>query len=88
MADKEIENLQRDLQALRQDVSSLTDSLKKMSAERVNAGLDSARASGEKFRQQAEEATRNLEQEIEARPFTSVLAAFGVGFIVGKLLDR
>jgi ElaB/YqjD/DUF883 family membrane-anchored ribosome-binding protein len=26
--------------------------------------------------------------EIEARPFTSVLAAFGIGLVLGKLIGR
>jgi ElaB/YqjD/DUF883 family membrane-anchored ribosome-binding protein len=29
-----------------------------------------------------------VEQQIEERPFISVLVAFGIGLLIGKLLDR
>jgi len=39
-------------------------------------------------REQADEWVADLGEHIEQRPFGSVLMAFGVGFVVGKLLDR
>lgn len=84
----EVEQLKADLDSLRRDVSQLTDTLKRSSREQVQAGTAQARESANQLGNQARDATRNLEQEIGQRPMTSVLAAFGIGFVVGKLLDR
>lgn len=85
---EEVQALKDDLQTLRQDFAKLTESLKKSVREDVSAGADTARASAAQFQDRAREATRGLEAEVAARPLTSVAAAFGVGFLLGKLLDR
>ncbi|MDT0618966.1 hypothetical protein RM531_10810 [Salinisphaera sp. P385] len=84
----EVQALKDDLQTLRQDFSQLTESLKNNLREEFGAGADAARASAAQVQDRAREATRSLEAEVAARPLTSVAAAFGVGFLLGKLLDR
>ncbi|MDT0634692.1 hypothetical protein [Spectribacter hydrogenoxidans] len=84
----EVQALKDDLQTLRQDFSQLTESLKNNLRDELGAGADAARASAAQFQDRAREATRGLEAEVAARPLTSVAAAFGVGFLLGKLLDR
>lgn len=85
---KEVDQLKAELDSLRKDFTQLTDTFKQMSREQVQAGTDQARDSAQQLGNQARDAAQNVEQEISARPLTSVLAAFGIGFIVGKLLDR
>ncbi len=89
---KEINQLKSDINDLRKDMASFVSALK-------NAGIDqgrqayesayeSARRTGEKVRAKADEAYGAFGREVEERPLTSVLAAFGTGFVVGMLLDR
>lgn len=85
---REIEQLKGELETLRKDFRQLTDTFKSMSRQQLNAGADYARQSADQVRGQAREATQSLEHEISQRPFSSVAAAFGIGFIMGKLLDR
>jgi len=39
-------------------------------------------------RARAEDVYETFGKEVEERPLTSVLTAFGVGFVVGMLLDH
>lgn len=91
MADKsdtELDDLKKELETLRGDFSSLLDTLKKTSGAQAQAGVDAARDSAERLRGHASDAAASLESEIQDRPYTSILAAFGIGFLLGKLLDR
>ncbi len=42
----------------------------------------------EEVRDRGEKAVKELAVEIERHPFGSIAAAFGIGFIIAKLLDR
>ena len=50
--------------------------------------MESARAQFDDVRKQAELQTEQVGAQIKERPFTSVLAAFGVGILLGKLISR
>ncbi|MEX0943877.1 MAG: hypothetical protein WD002_15195 [Pseudomonadales bacterium] len=94
----EMDVLKADLAKLRGDVGELVDLLKSLGEEKVSdaksslddelerrraelrAALSGARVRGEK-------AVDALEGEIAQHPFSTVLAAFGIGFLVSKLLD-
>lgn len=91
MADKpknEIDELKHELETLRADFAQVMDSMKRATGAQAQAGVDAARDSADKLRGHARDAAESLESEIQARPYTSVLTAFGVGFVLGKLLDR
>lgn len=79
MADEtaEMNKLKADIEALRKDFSALGETLKEISMEQAHS-----------VRNQAHKASKNLEREIQERPLTSVLAAVGIGFLIGKLMDR
>lgn len=87
-SDKDLESLKADLNALRSDLAALTESLKERGYKQARAGFDRAKAQAYEVRDQAMHTAENVGQQIEERPFTSVLAAFGVGFVLGKLLSR
>lgn len=96
---KQLEKMRSDFAQLQTDVAELTKVIKDMGvggAESVKASvaeeirnrrealherLDEARARGRR-------AVKDLEEEIQEYPYGSLLAAFGVGFIVAKLMDR
>lgn len=95
---KEVQKLREDLAQLREDVSSLTQTLKDLGVQRTEDLKGSARAEyqrrREQFREQVEglrdrgrDALDEVEESIGEHPMSSLLAAFGLGFIIAKMLD-
>jgi ElaB/YqjD/DUF883 family membrane-anchored ribosome-binding protein len=82
---KEIETLRADVAKLRTDLSGIAVSLKDLGKGRVKEelrkGMEGARDRGKK-------SVETVEQQIEQRPLLALLAAFGVGVVLGKILDR
>lgn len=87
-AEHDISQLKADIAALKSDISSLTDSLRDEAGSRARQGYAKARRAGHNARKQAEKGVDAVEEQIEEYPFVSVLSAFGIGFVIGKLLDR
>lgn len=73
----ETEALRKDLEQLRKDFSSLSQDVQKTSGTQVQAGLD-----------KANQGLGFVSKELKLRPFTSIIAAFGLGLLLGKLLNR
>jgi ElaB/YqjD/DUF883 family membrane-anchored ribosome-binding protein len=97
--DAELTALKGDLADLRKDLQSLVKTFKdeqkavgKEALGRLQDGAHQAKAELGRLAGEAgargRESIHALETHIEERPFTSVLAAFGIGLILGKLLDR
>lgn len=84
---EDLENLKRDIQQLRSDVASMAKSLKSLTAATGEEAYQRAEALGQAARRRAAAMEEQLGQEINERPLTSVLAAFGIGFLIGKILD-
>lgn len=84
----ENEALKRDIEQLRTDLAALAQTYKAAGEQQVEARLDSARGKVNELRNEATRRTQDVGSEIEARPFTSVLAAFGIGLVLGKLIGR
>lgn len=94
---KELEQMRSDMAALRADVAELAKVLKTMGTnkaesvkdtieeeiqkrrEALREKLDEARARGQEFKD-------SLEDRVETHPYTSLLTAFGVGFVLAKLM--
>lgn len=94
----EINELKSDLDALRADISTIARSLRETGSERVDEMRDSVRddirRGRENFRRRVNEARvrgretmGEVEESIGEHPYTSVAAAFGVGFALAKLID-
>lgn len=81
MNDDDAAKLKAEIEKLRKDFSEVTETLKQLSAEQ-------ARESVNRIYQQAKKTSKQVEEEIQERPITSVVTAFGIGFILAKLLDR
>ena len=96
---REMESLREDLAKLREDFAGVAEALKDAGhkkaegaregladllssvREEIKGALDQARDKGKK-------SVENVGHQIEERPLTSLLTAFGVGFVLAKLLDR
>jgi ElaB/YqjD/DUF883 family membrane-anchored ribosome-binding protein len=85
---KEMEHLKATLEQLREDFTALAGSMRDLAADRGHAAFAKAKQVGERARDQASHAQHSLEQEINDRPFASVITSFGIGFALGMLLDR
>jgi len=91
MADRETasaKSIEEDLAALRADLKTLSANvagLLKGKGEALRSELgdqvDKATASGRK-------AAENVQDAVRERPMTSVCVAFGVGMLIGHLIDR
>ncbi len=87
-SNKEQQDLQEQLNALRNDFSEITQTVREMSANRAHQGQEKLRETADRTRAQVRESLHSVQGEIEQRPYASMAAAFGVGLLLGKLLDR
>lgn len=85
---RETDAIKKDLEALRKDLRELAASVRASGEQRAHDSLERARHQYDDLRRQAGKRGQELGAEIEARPFTSVLAAFGIGLVLGKLIGR
>ena len=67
--------------ALREDIASLADSVKRLAAEQLGSSVEDVQA-------KAKEKVNDLESAIRRNPSQSALIAAGLGFVVGLLLSR
>jgi ElaB/YqjD/DUF883 family membrane-anchored ribosome-binding protein len=81
-----------DLAKLRSDIANLSNALKELTSETVHERIDSLRGGIDRLtddaKLQSREALDGLADRIEERPLTSILVAFGVGLLLGRLFDR
>ena len=91
--------LEAELAKLRDDVASLAGTVRDVASEEVHATVDAIRDRLDKAATEARKAARRakagahdaadaLEGAIEEHPFTSILVALGLGFILGAFLRR
>ncbi len=89
---REIDQLKQDIAVLRSDMSTLINTLKETGVNRGRDAFDSAnrriRETSTRLRDQAVETQQTVERSIGERPLSSVLTAFGTGFVIGMLMDR
>ncbi len=98
----ELEAVKSDLAQLRGDMSDLLKAFKEQSENRVqnkanqardgvkaafDEGVDTLNRGYEQVRSQSRERVDDAEQVVSNHPLTSVVAAFGIGFVVAKVLD-
>ncbi len=88
----EFDTLKDDLGKLRADVSNLSSALKDVTSDTVREQVEIIRARIDSIaadaKMQGRASLDDLTGRIEERPLASVLIAFGVGVLIGKLFDR
>lgn len=82
------EELQKQLEALREDFAELAKTIKGMSSSYVGEKQQGVQHAAEQAQQQVKESIDKAEAEIKANPFTSMAISFSLGLLIGKLLDR
>ncbi len=95
---KELDTLKADIAQLREDIGGLTDAVKQVAA----AKAENARTQAEEKARDAwedieekltsildegRETVAGMEEQISRHPGGSLLTAFGIGFIIARLLD-
>jgi len=94
---RELEQMRSDMAALRADVAELAKALKTMGAnkaesvkdtieEEIRERRDALREKLDEARARGQEVKDGLEDRMETHPYTSLLTAFGVGFVLAKLM--
>ena len=101
--EEEVDTLKADLDKLRKDISSLVSSFGDAATDEVKTRGRRARTAvgratdraGQVWDDATNEASRRgregvaaVKQQIEERPVISLLVAFGVGLVIGKLINR
>jgi ElaB/YqjD/DUF883 family membrane-anchored ribosome-binding protein len=88
----EFVTVKEDLAKLRADISNLSNALKDVTSDAVHDQIAMIRARIDTLTGEAKQHSRRTLDEvtdkIEERPLASVLVAFGVGLLIGRLLDR
>jgi len=96
---REMEALKADLAKLREDFSGVADALKAAGHEKTadaRAGLadlmtsllEELRGALGQAKDTGKKSVETVGHQIELRPLTSLFAAFGVGFVLAKILRR
>lgn len=88
----EFDAVKDDLAKLREDIAHLSATLRDTTSETVRDQISSIRGRLDGITDEALDHGRHtldeLTEHIEERPLTSILLAFGIGVLIGKLLDR
>lgn len=74
-------DVNENVQALRQDIASLAESVKRLATEQIGSSV-------EDVQDKAKEKISDLEASIRRNPTQSVLIAAGIGFVFGLILSR
>jgi len=98
-SEKDYAALEADFLRLREDVASLSETVKNVASREARGmadamlnGIDGAaervRKAGKRAQNTAQEAAESLQASVEEHPIQSVLLALGLGVVVGMLLRR
>lgn len=86
--DKELQELKDEFATLKSELADIGDTVSRLARSATDEGRERVRRAADQSRQHARETWGAVEREVEERPMTSLAAALGIGFILGKLLDR
>ena len=92
-------NLKDDIKQVHQDLSGLVHSVsdkgarewkqaQKVIEKKAGQGMASVSSAMEDVAEQSEDAFKSLQEGIGKRPITSIAAALGLGYLLGKLFSR
>jgi ElaB/YqjD/DUF883 family membrane-anchored ribosome-binding protein len=81
----DLDAIVKDITSLKKDIGKLMEHVKVGAAETVNG---KARHIYDSLAAEGERSAAAIAQQVEERPFSSLLVAFAVGFIGSRLLTR
>lgn len=82
------EQMQQEMQTLREDLQRVQRDLQQMAESAVGYGRESYEQARRAASEQMETGIEQVEQYMQERPLTTVLIAFGIGLITGTLFRR
>ena len=93
------QNLDKDLESLKDNVASLRADLSKISQTLLDKGKSETEVAKDRLieelkyeleaaKAKGKETVESVENQIQEKPFMSLLIAFIVGLVLGKLFDR
>jgi ElaB/YqjD/DUF883 family membrane-anchored ribosome-binding protein len=82
---EDLKTLRADMANLRADLGKISEALQSLATHGGEEALAKARRTAEKLQGEFKEGTQRVTTEIEKRPLTAVLSAFGVGMLLGML---
>ncbi len=82
--DASVEELQAQIEALKLAL----EEAQAAAAAATNETLEEGLASAEMIRERMQEGLDDVQKQIDAHPVPSALLAFGLGFLIGRLLTR
>jgi ElaB/YqjD/DUF883 family membrane-anchored ribosome-binding protein len=83
----DIKALQAEIKRLRTDFASLTETLRDIVQHGTGEAAAKAQEAGERVWLKTKGSMHSLGQEIEDKPVTSAITAFGIGVILGTLFS-
>lgn len=84
----DIQELKAELASLRSDMADIGDTLTKLARSTANEGREKVKDAASYSKDQARQTLGAFQKEVEERPMTSLALALGIGFVLGKLMDR
>jgi len=86
--DKELQQLKDDFSSLKDELAAIGETVGRIASNASEDGQQRVHEAAHRTRQHAQQTWGAFEREVEERPMTSIAAALGIGFILGRLLDR
>lgn len=83
----ETQSLVVEMRQLRADFARIADTLQAMVRQRGGEALGTAEDAAHKLLEEARRRTEGLAREIEQKPVTTALGAFGLGVVLGALFS-
>lgn len=87
VTESDLHTLQSQIQELRNDFTKTVATLREVASSGVQQASDAAQASAERAWGEVKRQANTVTREIEERPLTAALTAFGTGVLLGFLLS-
>lgn len=88
VANEEFAKLRKDIETLQSDVGSLVEALKSRGVDEGRQALNRAKNAGHTLQSEAAELKNRAASQAGDHPLATMLTSFGLGFVIGTLLDR
>ncbi len=76
------------IEELQAQIEALQKALEEARAAMPGEDAEGMLADAEAIRERVQEGLQDIQQQIDAHPVPSALVAFGLGFLIGRLLTR